>query len=344
MKRALLMFLYLLIIILFLISGVLFSEKSDKAISFPDILKPGSIVIEKDRMFVTEKATILIFDLNNSRLLKRFGKKGEGPGEFLGVIRLHIVSGKVLVSSLGKVSYFSMDGKFIEDIRSPKDTGISGGFQPFNNGYIGTGTDMDKNEGFRTINIYNSRLQKVKEIYRTSVGSRFDSLKGNKNFFKKAFSYKTFGSRIYISGEEGFIVRAFNSNGDSLFTIKRDYKRLKFKERDKKNFLNYLKANSPDYVYRSMQKRLVFPEYYPVIFFIYSDNSKIYIFTWKRSEEGLETFFYDPDGNFLGRRELPLHFMNPLLFSPFTIYKGKIYQLIEEEENEIWQLKITDIR
>ncbi|MCK5005724.1 MAG: hypothetical protein KAS21_11570 [Candidatus Aminicenantes bacterium] len=344
MKRALMIFLYLLIIILFLISGILFSEKSDKVISFPDILKPGSIVIEKDRMFVTEKAAIHIYDLNNSRLLKKFGKKGEGPGEFLGVIKLHIVSGEIMVSSLGKVSYFSMDGKFIRDLRSPKTSGISGGFQPFNKGYIGTGTDMDKNEGYRTINIYNSRLQKVKEVYRSSVGSRFDSLSGKRNFFKKAFSYKTFGSRIYISGEEGFIVRVFNSNGDSLFTIKRDYKRLKFKERDKRNFLNYLKANSPDYVYRSMQKRLIFPEYYPVIFFLYADSSKIYIFTWKRSEEGLETFIYDPDGNFLGRRELPLHFMNPLLFSPFTIYKDKIYQLIEEEENEIWQLKITDIR
>ena len=140
------------------------------------------------------------------------------------------------------------------------------------------------------------------------------------------------------------MVQVFNSSGDGLFTIKRDYKRLKFTAKDRRNFLNYLKANSPDYVYRNMYKRLVFPEYYPDIFFIYADNSKIYIFSWKRSEKGLETFIYDPDGNFLGRKELPLHFMNPVIFSPFTIYKDKIYQLVEEEENEIWQLKITDIR
>jgi len=83
---------------------------------------------------------------------------------------------------------------------------------------------------------------------------------------------------------------------------------------------------------------------FPVIFFIYSDNSKVYIFTWKKPAEGLETFIYDPDGKFSGRKVLPIHFMNPVLFSPFTIYENKIFQLIEDEENEIWRLKITEIQ
>ncbi len=344
MKRVLMIFLYLIIIILFLICSVLFSEQSDKDILFPYILKPGSIVIDKNRMFVTEKATIHIYDLNNFRLLKKIGQKGEGPGEFLGVIRIHIVSGKILVSSLGKVSYFYIDGRFIKDVRTVKNSGISGGFQPIDNGYIGTGTEMVKNEGFRTINIYNNSLEKVKEIYRSSIGSRFDSEKGEKKYFEKSFSFITLGSRIYISGDKGFIVHAFDISGNRLFSIKRDYKRMKFTVKDKRNFLDYLKANSPDYVYRKMYKSLIFPEYYPAIFFIYADNSKLYIFTWKRCKGGLETFVFSPDGNFSGRKELPLHFVNPVLFSPFTIHKNKIYQLVEDEENEIWKLKITEIR
>ncbi len=316
----------------------------NRSFSIPDLMKPGQIQVIDNRLFVTEKGSVLVIDLKNGELIRKFGKRGEGPGEFAGVIKIHPVENKIMVSSTGKISIFTLKGILIREVKIDGNSGISGNFQPFGSGFVGMGTDVDKRSGFRTISIYNKNLDKLREIYRSNIGSRFDSSAGDKNFFKKSFSFRVIGTNIYVSGDEGFIVKVFNKFGDNLFTINRKYKKLPFTSGDRKNFLSYLKSNSPDYVYAGMAKRLVFPEYYPSIFFLYSDGTILYIFTWKKSNKGIEAFLYDSKGKFISQKVIPIKFANPVIFSPFTINKGILYQLHEDEDEEIWKMYISNLQ
>jgi hypothetical protein len=61
---------------------------------------------------------IFVFD-RNGRYLKRFGKKGEGPGEireYYGGDQLHIVGDKVLFTDRALVHYFDYDGNYLKTV------------------------------------------------------------------------------------------------------------------------------------------------------------------------------------------------------------------------------------
>jgi hypothetical protein len=47
----------------------------------PEVLKPHMICVSGEEAFVLQGGTVLVYSLNNPRLLRQFGKSGEGPGE-----------------------------------------------------------------------------------------------------------------------------------------------------------------------------------------------------------------------------------------------------------------------
>ena len=56
-----------------------------------DILKPRSLTVYKGKAYITEKEAIHIVSLESGKLLKSFGRKGEGPGEFKRAPNIRIV-------------------------------------------------------------------------------------------------------------------------------------------------------------------------------------------------------------------------------------------------------------
>lgn len=106
----------------------------NRSFSIPDLMKPGQIQVIDNRLFVTEKGSVLVIDLKNGELIRKFGKRGEGPGEFAGVIKIHPVENKIMVSSTGKISIFTLKGILIREVKIDGNSGISGNFQPLARG------------------------------------------------------------------------------------------------------------------------------------------------------------------------------------------------------------------
>ena len=69
-----------LILILILFTNLAFAAKIT---TFPDLLKPGRLLVDGKQIFITEGITIRIYSLEDFSLQKKFGKMGEGPREFL---------------------------------------------------------------------------------------------------------------------------------------------------------------------------------------------------------------------------------------------------------------------
>ncbi len=93
---------------------------AQKVVPLPDILNPEHMKVDKNHIYITEGEKIFIYSRNELKLKHKFGKKGEGPGSFrvypiMGV-RITVQPECLMVKSIGRISYFTLDGKYIKEV------------------------------------------------------------------------------------------------------------------------------------------------------------------------------------------------------------------------------------
>lgn len=74
------------------------------------------------------------------------------------------------------------------------------------------------------------------------------------------------------------------------------------------------------------------------------DGENIYVVTNKMVKGNYETFIFDHQGKLRRKALLPLKNIDLLEICPFTIYKNRLYQLRETEDEEEWELHVIDIK
>jgi len=74
------------------------------------------------------------------------------------------------------------------------------------------------------------------------------------------------------------------------------------------------------------------------------NENKIYILTYKQKENQSEFYILNLKGKLIKKRFLPLIEKNALEMYPYKINEGKLYQLVDNEDKEEWELLITDIK
>lgn len=102
----------LIILLLLLLTALL--SFGDKIATFPDISAPVQLRVDDNKLYISEKASVFIYSLDNFELLKTFGGEGEGPREFKRYAFLYPLPNHLLVNSVGKISYFKKDGTFVK--------------------------------------------------------------------------------------------------------------------------------------------------------------------------------------------------------------------------------------
>ena len=96
---------------------------AEKVTTLSQPVNPHKIIVSGNQMIVEDFPKIHIFSLEDFRLQRSFGEKGEAPGEFLprsGYVRLniHVRKDFIFVESNGKLSFFSRDGTFLREMNS----------------------------------------------------------------------------------------------------------------------------------------------------------------------------------------------------------------------------------
>ena len=86
--------------------------------TLPDLLNPTGLVIEDENMYITQDITVYIYSLKDFKLKKKFGKKGEGPQEFNQFAAITPLKDKLLINSMSKISYYTKDGEYINEIKT----------------------------------------------------------------------------------------------------------------------------------------------------------------------------------------------------------------------------------
>ena len=86
--------------------------------TFPDLSRPYRIMVNEGKLYILEKQNVYIYSTQDYKLLKKFGKKGEGPMEFSGGLNITAYNDYLVVNSQGKISYWTKLGEFIREVKS----------------------------------------------------------------------------------------------------------------------------------------------------------------------------------------------------------------------------------
>jgi hypothetical protein len=301
------------------------------------IMKPtDSMIVHESRLYLTEGSTVFLYSLSDYKLIKKFGRKGEGPQEFKSTPTILPRKDHLLLNSRGKLSYYTKDGEFIKERKV--GSGLTFQLLPVKDGFIGITFLVEKNMVYRALSFYDNDLNKGKQLYRAEFGERG----GKRELLGDTFNYKVITDRIFVVNSSEFTFDVLDHSGNKIKTITRDHKRRPFTKDEEKNIHEILKLQLGAQ-YEVAKNFIIFPkDHWPAIISLISADEKLYVPTWNIKDNKIEFFIYDAEGNELGHKYIPFAFRNAFQPFPFTIDKGKIYQVIENEDEE-WELHISKI-
>ncbi len=316
-----------------------------------DHLKPFRIRVGEQRIFISEGPQISVYSKNDFKLLTRFGKGGEGPGEFKLLPEfgpeIDINSGQILATSMGKISLFTFEGKQIME-KNISALGRPELFRIIGDKFAGNVFKVENKNIWNVINIYDKDFKTSITInkipFHMKRGEKFNPIARGlylPNFYVS-------DKKIWVGGAlyKGNIL-AYDDKGKSILDLNPDIQKVKFTDRDRQGWIDSYMVNA-DYKreYERLKKRFQYPEYFPLWQNFILTDGKLYIQTFARNDKaGTNKFYvYNTKGNFIKSVWLPLTEYFDFNPDPYYISGNKLYQLSNNYEEETIELRITDMK
>lgn len=313
----------------------------ERLTTFPQLSNPELIKVGENLICINEGAMVYLYDLNDFKLIKKFGGKGEGPGEFSSNLEINILKEKIMIESQGKLSFYSFKGDLIKEMRRlPKYRSL----KLVEDRYVAA-SGILSNEVYHSIAIIlDADFNELKTFYQDEA--RYHQQKQVTNF-STAWYFDVSEKKCFIVGSADFKIDVFNKNGDPLYTISPKYDRVKVSQEFINAWFERIKKKSGMERYNYVKKRVRFPEFFPAIRDLIVDNGHVYVLTFRRDQEKSECFIFDLEGKLVKRTFLPLKplgYFPDVFFLPYCIKNNYLYQLIDNEEEEVWELQRFSIK
>jgi hypothetical protein len=345
-------------LMLFLLLIFNFSIFPEKIGSLPEVMKPESITVHQDEIYVVEGATIYIYSLKDLKLVRSFGKKGQGPGELTAgpnySNKVTILSENILVESLNKLVYFTKDGKFQKEIKKQSPMILQS--LPVGKNFVVNkflpGTDGKTM--YSIIWLCDENMNDIKELYRMKAVQQGQPPSATIDMLFDTPLFRIFKNKIFIEkSSEGFIIDVFDSEGEKLYQIKKKYLKRKIPQNFKEKVFTDLKKDSlikmlGGWDNFSKMFKTTFPETFPAIQGMEVSGDRIYVQTYNTTEAGEEFIIMDLTGQVIKKVMIPKFSRKTLIGTILgtrlhTISNSKVYYLKEDEVNEEWNFYVETI-
>ena len=200
---------------------------------------------------------------------------------------------------------------------------------------------------FTKISILDHNLKPVKNLYVEKKRPPTDLSKvvNNYKIVDNILVVKCNKDKIFVArGEKGLYFEIYDGSGNLLSVVDKPYEKRPIKQKDKSFWIERFK-NTPSMKkywpqFKKIAKNLddLFPKYYPAMqdFFVADDN--VYIKTYQRRNDLEKYIILDLKGNILKTVFLP-----ESLPHLFAFKNNRFYYLVENEEDEIWELHSVEI-
>lgn len=329
--------------IIFLAVAVICCASESTVTVLPQVIAFNDITVDDERIYITHEATIFILARDDYRLLGRFGQKGEGPGEFKldddNMVFLALRAHDLIVNSVGRLSYFSKEGKFLRE----RINNTGRWLKPLGDQFVGMRRQYEEdNTRYRKIYIYNTELEQGKEVYR-----EFDGIQPRLKIIEAVTwpsgIYRVADGKIFVADKEETI-QVIDQKGDKLYDIRIPGQRIKVTPAIKEKFLRYYREVDP--YWRARWERLKdwfrFPAYLPAVQHYKVKDKKIYILTYEEKEGKSQFMVLDLKGKLMMTAYVGIKKEGTSLFNvyPYDIKDNMIYQLVDNADAEQTELHI----
>lgn len=320
-----------------------------------DVMKPSMITVKNNEIYVGQGAEFSVFSLDKLELLRKFGKRGEGPGELVVIPhfpnKITVAKNQVFVTGIGKAISFSKEGKFLNEFRTHQR--IVQLF-PAGDNLVAMEQMTGKDKiAYMVINLYSKKIKKIKELYRQKwvrQGGR-GALKLDMGFDFLCIAVAD--DKIYIEkSAEGFLIDVFDSKGKKLYGIQKEYEKTPITSAEKERIENFLRqdpAIQQDLKqlggWNEFKKFLKFeyPDHYAPIKGIEVSNNKIYVRTFISKNDKEKYIVMDLKGKILNTtwisRDLEVSILAQIAGAKlYSIDNNKLYFIKENPDTEDWEL------
>ena len=312
--------------------------------------------ISHDQIYCLQETTVFMYNLKDLKFLKKFCKRGEGPGELKlnpGITNFIIpLKDSLLVVGMDKAIIYSLDGILKEEFRLPpmsanylyplgKDTYLGLNFAP----------PADNGKPQLVAGIMDKKMEVKKELYKQNFSGGQNLI----NLTADGINMAVANGKIFIEeSAEGFVVSIFDFEGKLINRINKKMPPVKFTKVHEENAINRLKQNP---VLKSMgwenfknAVKMTHDDYLPLIQGLQVDQDLIYLMGTGFKEGKQEFMIMNQSGKILKKvylpQPIPTDFISVIFGRPtcyYTIYKGKYYYLKENIDEETWELHVEDI-
>jgi hypothetical protein len=323
-----------------------------------DVLRPEGMEIYNGKLYVVEDSTFFVYSLKDLKYITRFCAKGEGPGELSKIVMIpnsiKPLEDKLIAEGVNKIIFFSNDFKVLKEVKKKEMVTKT---MPIGDNFVAVRMSVEPGKAIFSLMLFDPGLNALKEFYKQETEHAMDK----PDALPDTIHYAIYKDKIYVEeSKKGFVIGVFDNKGNPLYEIKKDFKSLVLTDKDRKEILNCLKED-PFFInvakkmggWENVEKsgNFVFPETFPAIRDILVVDGKIYTPTYERKDNKEKYVIMDLKGNVKRIVYLPVTIKSP--FSArmsgrenrfYGIASDKFYYLVENVDNEEWEIHTTGIK
>lgn len=269
-----------------------------------------------------EENLIKVFD-SKGKLVRSFGKQGQGPGEMNGPIGIRITpNNELMVEDVlnQRLAFFSLDGKFLRHLSTAKALGLALVRIDSKGNIMGQQIVPAEGKLTREVKKYDTELN---PLFTIAAHDFPNVLEGKINPFDLIF-YFDLGKddTIYYGNLKEYKIEVFSSEGKIVKRILKEYNPVKITDEEKEELLARLPSEAA-----ILKDRIDFPKNYPACqSFSLDDQGRLFVRTYERGEEREEFYHdvFDSEGRYTAKVLLGVE--------PLVWKGGKLYAREETED------------
>ncbi|UCE21442.1 MAG: 6-bladed beta-propeller [Candidatus Aminicenantes bacterium] len=278
---------------------------------------------------------VKIFD-SAGKFVKKFGKEGQGPGEFYLPLSLQVTYNNELVigdAANQRLMFFSLEGELLREISAAakKALGLALPLIDSQGNIVGQQLVTAESQLLREVRKYDSELNTLFTI--ASIDNT-NMIQGKINPFQVILFYQLGKENsIYISNPDEYEIKVLTAEGKLMKRILKDYESVEVTEKDKEEFLERV----PE-IAGPIKDRIEFPKVYPAYQnFTLDEEWRLFVRTFEKGKEEGEFFFdvFDVEGRYIAKI--------PFKGEP-RVWKGKKLYAVEEDEDGFQILKVYSVQ
>jgi hypothetical protein len=325
---------------MFITSGLGYGEK---ILHLEKVLKPYQLVIDSDTAYICEEFEVHIYSMSNNTLLKSFGRKGEGPGEFSFAYPLFLSEGQIFYWQINKVMYFSKMGDFIREKRLAKRINR---LVPVQENFVGTIIDFetkDEQSSFKYCLFdkdFNTIRKLESDLYlgRLIKNIRKRDKKIDRHLPRCTKRYFVYENKIFLGDPgEGIYFNVYNHQGKLDYKIDLQPPRERVTEEYIKEYMDKQKE-SKNWERNKNRYNYIFAKYFPAFQWFKIADDKIYLIKHQILQNCKPIIVLDLQGKILGESTIPEVGVDLSAFSG-----NWFYYITENEDEEVWELHREEI-